>query len=248
MSDELFEKIVQDLKQIPSDIDYAISPFKVNEPLLDPKIFPRMTQLATELPNAYFWFTSNFNLATPSMLEQLSETPRLGYIWVSLNSLREDEYHQWMGLSLPKTIQNIKRLLQLNREKRFAPNIVLGRVKDGTPNDYRFILDVQALFADFELDTDYQIRYATRGQWMGFLETHEPPIPRWPCSRWFDLSITCTGEVAFCCMDGHCKQSLGNVNQQSVLEVYNNPAYLKLRQNKTPRGKIKGECHSCTYL
>lgn len=248
MSDELFEKIVQDLKQIPVNISYAISPFKVNEPLLDAKIFSRIDHLATELPNAHFWFTSNLSLATPSKLEQLSKIPRLGYVWVSLNSLQEDEYYQWMGLSLPQTVQNIKNLLQLNREKRFTPQIVLARVPDGTLGDQQFIADVRSVFADFEYGFDYIVGIPSRGQWMGLIDTDDPLIPRWPCTRWFELSITCTGEVAFCCMDGHCKQPLGDVNQQSILEIYNIPHYLELRQKEPPRGKVKGECPGCTFV
>jgi hypothetical protein len=248
MSDELFEKIVQDLKQLPSDRGFMISPFKVNEPLLDAKIFSRMDHLATELPNASFWFTSNFNLVTSEMFEQLSQVQRLGYIWVSLNSLREDDYSQLMGLSLLRTVENIKKLLQLNREKHFTPKIMLGRVGDNTPKDEQFFNDAQAVFADFEYGSDYTVQFTKRGQWMGFLDDTLPAIPDWPCNRWFELSITCTGEVAFCCMDGLCKQPLGDVNKQSVLEIYNLPHYLELRLKAPPRGKVVGECHSCTYL
>jgi len=247
MSDELFDKIVGDLKQIPYDRPLAISPSKVNEPLLDKKIFDRIDQLAEALPNATFWFTTNLSLATPDVLEQLAQVPRLGYIWVSLHSLQEDEYHQWTGLSLKKTVQNVKRLLQLNREKQFTPTIFLGRVKDNSPHDKQFFTDVQTVLADFEYDVEYKPAGLRRGQWLGFTESDADRVPDYPCIRWFELSITCTGEVAFCCMDGLSQYPLGDVNQQGILEIYNQPVCMERRRQIPPRCDEE-VCRDCTFL
>ena len=247
MSDELFAKIVSDLKELPADAPLAISPFKVNEPLLDPKIFQRMDTLADELPHAFFWLTSNFNVVDDETLEQLAKVRRLNYIWISLNSLREDEYKQWMGLELSKTVENIKRLIRVNRKKRFVPQIVLSRVGDGTGNDKRFVLDIASVFAQFKCGSDYLVGLTKRGQWMGFTDSKSPDISSLPCQRWFELSMTCTGEVAFCCMDGLCEHALGDLNKQSVLDVYNRPDYLKLRKTSPPRKDVD-TCKNCTFL
>ncbi len=247
MSDELFAKIVSDLKELPADAPLAISPFKVNEPLLDPKIFQRMDTLADELPHAFFWLTSNFNVVDDETLERLAKVRRLKYIWISLNSLREDEYKQWMGLELSKTVENIKRLIRVNRKKRFVPQIVLSRVGDGTGNDKRFVLDIASVFAQFKCGSDYLVGLTKRGQWMGFTDSKSPDISSLPCQRWFELSMTCTGEVAFCCMDGLCEHALGDLNKQSVLDVYNRPDYLKLRKTSPPRKDVD-TCKNCTFL
>ncbi len=250
MADELFAKIVEDLKQLPQDRPLAISPFKLNEPLLDPKIFERMKILAQALPQAKLWLTSNWALADEDRLQQLANVPQLGYLWISLNTLEPDEYQQWMGLELPRTLENIRRLLALNRKRHFVPQVILGRVADGTAKDLQFAEDIRRSFFPFQEGVDYQIGLLPRGDWMG-----ECPQGDWaakerlaelPCARWFELSITCTGQVAFCCMDGLCRHPLGNVTQQNMLEIYQQPAYRELRQLLPPR-RLVGPCVGCTF-
>jgi len=250
MSDQLFAKIVEDLKQLPQDRPLAISPFKLNEPLLDPKIFDRMKTLARALPQVRLWLTSNWALADAERLHQLAEVPKLGYIWISLNSLDPEEYRQWMGLDLHKTVENVRRLLTLNRRRQFVPRVILGRVADGTDRDRRFAKDARRLFAEFQEGKDYEVGLLPRGDWMDDCpEEHNLAASRLaehPCSRWFELSITCTGQVAFCCMDGLCHHPLGDVNQQSILEIYQQAAYRELRQRLPPR-RLVGPCVGCTF-
>lgn len=250
MSDELFAKIVEDLQALPQDRPLAISPFKLNEPLLDPKIFDRMKMLAQALPQAKLWLTSNWALANQERIEQLAEVPQLGYIWISLNSLDADEYRQWMGLDLAGTVENIRRLLEWNRQRRFVPQVILGRVADGTERDRQFLDDARRVFGEFQEGRDYQLGLLPRGDWMGdCLEEDSPAggrLAHLPCSRWFELSITCTGQVAFCCMDGLCHHPLGDVRRQSILQIYQQAACRELRQLLPPRCLV-GPCVGCTF-
>lgn len=250
MSDELFRKIVRDLEGLPRDRPLAISPFKLNEPLLDPKIFDRMKTLVQTLPQARLWLTSNFSLADPERLEQLATVPQLGYIWISLNTLDPAEYQQWMGLELDRTVSNIRSLLELNRQRKFVPLVILGRVGDGTENDLRFGQAIHRVFADFTEGEDYQIGLLPRGDWMGDCPDAAPPpvhhLAELPCTRWFEISITCTGQVAFCCMDGLCRQPIGNVRSQSILEIYQQTACRELRQLLPPR-RLVGPCVGCGF-
>lgn len=250
MSDELFAKIVEDLKQLSQDRPLAVSPFKLNEPLLDPKIFERMKILAQSLPQARLWLTSNWALADENRIQQLANVPQLGYIWISLNTLDPVEYRQWMGLELARTVENVRRLLALNQKRRFVPTVILGRVADGTEQDRQFAEDARRVFAEFQEGRDYQIGLLPRGDWMGDCAEEVSAaayrLAEQPCSRWFELSITCTGQVAFCCMDGLCRHPLGDVNRQSILEIYQQAACRELRQLLPPR-RLVGPCVGCTF-
>jgi pyruvate-formate lyase-activating enzyme len=247
MSDALFHQIVSDLRQIPSQIPFDISPFKVNEPLLDAQIFERMRYLTEQLPNAVLTFTSNFSLANEEAIERLSEIPRIDGLWVSLNSLEPEEYQQWMGLPLERTVRNVCHLLEVNRRKPFVSQIALGRVADDSEGDVRFVHAVRREFAEFESGREYQIAFLRRGQWMGHAKSSFTSFDALPCQRWFELSITCTGEVAFCCMDGLCRHPLGNVKEQSVLDVYNDPAYKEVRSHCPARCYVD-PCVGCSFL
>ena len=73
-------------------------------------------------------------------------------------------------------------------------------------------------------------------------------IPNTGCKRWHGLSITSTGEVALCCMDGESKYPLGNVTNMHVLDIYNQERYRNLRENIWSRHDAPEPCNKCTYI
>ena len=74
-----------------------------------------------------------------------------------------------------------------------------------------------------------------RGDWLGQVETPIEHVADVKCIRWFELSITATGQVAHCCMDGQAEWPIGDVTEQHVLEIYNAPDYRRPRQAITSR-------------
>ena len=242
MSDALFEKIVDDLAEIPGDRRFAVSPLKVNEPLMDPKIFDRMARLTDRLPNAILWLTTNLNTLTPEMLDRLAEIPRIGHIWISLNSMDPQQYRSIMGLDPERTVRNIHLLLDRHKESPLADKIILGRVASETPSDREFVDAVHRQFGD----GPYGVGSLALGNWCGAVPSRIE-VPSLPCARWFELSICCTGRVALCCMDGLCEHAIGDVNTESVLNVYNAPGYRKLRERCHSRREVE-PCDRCAFL
>jgi radical SAM protein with 4Fe4S-binding SPASM domain len=54
-----------------------------------------------------------------------------------------------------------------------------------------------------------------------------------------------SGKVALCCMDGEGKYVVGDVNNSSVLEIYNSPEYRKMRQYSFSRLSAANPCNTC---
>jgi radical SAM protein with 4Fe4S-binding SPASM domain len=79
------------------------------------------------------------------------------------------------------------------------------------------------------------------------VETTAGIVPDVGCTRWFDLSITSTGTVAHCCMDGQAAWPIGNVATQHALEIYNAPHYRLLRERALTRLEAS-PCRTCTFL
>lgn len=245
MQDELFMKIINDLKEIPNHIRYNISPFKVNEPLMDPNFFKRVEMINRELPNVGVRFFSNFNMANEDTVKKIGKIKNLSSIYISVNSLDVDEYKDVMSLSLNKTIKNIKILLEYNKKYKYVDKISLGRVGDGTFRDRRFIDSASELFKEW--NSEFEIQVLKRVEWIDHIENRDDKPIELPCNRWFELSITCTGAVSLCCMDGKCQFSIGDVNNQSVLEVYNDYKYKQLRL-KCPKRKYFYPCKVCSAM
>lgn len=121
-------------------------------------------------------------------------------------------------------------------------DIVLSRVGDNTKADNDFSDWVKNTYPFFRCEI-FQ-----RGGWIGQVDIGpEFQVPDVGCIRWFDISITATGTVAHCCMDGNAEWPIGDVNSESVLEIYNKPAYKKLRE-KTVSRKHAVPCNQCSFL
>ena len=52
MSDELIDKIVGDLAEIPRDLPFQLAPYKVSEPFVEKRLFAIMRSVNERLPNA----------------------------------------------------------------------------------------------------------------------------------------------------------------------------------------------------
>lgn len=241
MPDELISKILDDLTEIPPEVTFHISPFKVNEPFLDWRLFDVMRQINAKLPNAAITLTSNATPLTDEKLDRLQTIANIGYLWISFNDHRPGEYEKTMSLPYERTMERLKAIHARIENGEIVFPVHLSRVGDETSVDNEFCQWVKKTFPRF------QSKVFQRGGWIGQVDTTIGRVPNVGCSRWFELSITATGIVAHCCMDGQAKWPIGDVTNQSVLEVYNHPAYRTLRERITSRLTV-APCNRCTFF
>jgi radical SAM protein with 4Fe4S-binding SPASM domain len=243
MSDALIRKIIMELKDIPSQLPFQLSPFKVNEPFLDTRLFDILKTVNLELPNAKLTLTSNASPITAKALANLAQINNVRYLWISFNDHREAEYEKTMQLPYERTIERLDMIHQAVAKGSFAPQVILSRVGDGSPADVEFLQWVNSHYPLF------QTSIFQRGGWIGQVKDLQlnQPVPNVGCTRWFDLSITSTGKVAHCCMDGKAEWVIGDVNEQHVLEVYNTPLYREVREYAVTRFDAE-PCNQCTFL
>jgi hypothetical protein len=242
MSDELIEKILTDLTDIPKLVPFQLSPFKVNEPFLDKRLFDICAKINSSLPHARITLTSNSTPITEDKLDRLSEIKNLAYLWISFNDHRPAEYEQAMKLPYARTIERLATIHARKAAGRLPVRIVLSRVGDGSGMDREFCDFVAQRFPLFESGI------FPRGGWLGQVPGLQiGDVPAVGCTRWFDVSITATGVVAHCCMDGKAEHPIGDVSRQHVLDVYNAPEYRALRERTLTRLQAE-PCRACTFL
>jgi MoaA/NifB/PqqE/SkfB family radical SAM enzyme len=241
MPDALINKIIEDLHDIPQNLAFQLSPFKVNEPFLDTRLFSILAHINERLPNASLTLTTNATALTAKQLSRLSSVRNLRYLWISMNDHREAEYEATMQLPYRRTIERLRMIHAARADNRLALRIVMSRVGDGSTADVEFVRWVQREFPLFEASV-FQ-----RGNWLSQVDTPTAPAPRLGCARWFELSITATGVVAHCCMDGAAKYPIGDVSNRHVLEVYNAPEYRRLRERTMFRQDAE-PCNRCSFF
>lgn len=243
MPDSMVEKIIRDLEDIPKDLPFTISPFKVNDPLLDVRIFDIMGEINSRLPSASLRFFTNGSPLTEKNVDRLARVLNLAHLWVSLNTHDEDEYEKIMQLPLARTLENLDMLHRKKAAGEFPRQVVLSRVRDASPQDQEFDAFCKARYPLFSTLSIY------RAEWLGQVPGlfSSETVPAIGCQRWFEMSLMATGKAAFCCMDGKGEHPIGDVSKAHVLDVYNDPVYRRFREKFNTRAE-GSPCRSCTQL
>lgn len=243
MPDAVIEKIIDDLAAIPKHVKFQIAPYKVSDPFLEPRLFDIIAQVRDRLPNAGISLITNGTALTEKKIEQLSNFSNISNLTISLNDVDPVRYEQIMALPLDRTLARMDILHARTQISPLSFPIRVTRVDGEAAENDSFMHFVSERFPLF------QSIIVSRNDWIGEVITpgslHE--IPDAPCPRWFDFSITSTGEVAMCCMDGEGHYSLGNVQEQNILEIYNQPWLRNLRENLISRRLVQPPCSLCTY-
>ncbi len=112
MTDDLFEKIVRDLQEIPPHVPMRITPNVVNEPFMDKKLFTRLRRINEALPNTKITIFTNFNVLPKNFPDRIREVRNLAQINVSFNAANEAEYRRIMGIDFERTVDHLKRLMK----------------------------------------------------------------------------------------------------------------------------------------
>jgi radical SAM protein with 4Fe4S-binding SPASM domain len=145
-----------------------------------------------------------------------------------------------MGLDFARTCARLDHLHGEVEAGRFGHKVVVSKVEDDAESDAAFMAFARDRWPRFD---PFRIK---RDGWLGYVEPGSPRIPDLPCGRWFELSVMATGKVALCCMDGTGEYAIGDVNEQSLAEIYNAPGWRARRERMISRRGIH-PCSTCTY-
>lgn len=239
MSDELFEKIIDDLKEFPLK---AIEPFLNGEPLMDPKIIERMAHINRHLPDTKLRLYTNGYLLTPERIDALREL-ELDHLFVSVNTLNPDKYMKTMGLKLEKTLGNLDYLTDPVRKSKVARKITFRMVRmPNTP------LNEQDDFLTFCKEHGVGSFIVGLFNYKGAIKS-PMPVPNYPCENINRLDILADGRSALCCMDHEGDFSWGDLKTESALDVYNGTVARRYREIlRTGRRRKIAPCKGCNLF
>jgi sulfatase maturation enzyme AslB (radical SAM superfamily) len=246
MSDTLFDKIIAEAATIPPDnpVDFYLN--GVNEPFMDKKIFARVKRINDLIPHATLGFYTNMNALPRDFFEEIREVRQRTSLNVSFNAANEAEYQASMRIDFNRTVTNIRKFLAENREHRIlASPLILSRIATRDDGDDRFRAECPALFPEFESGVDFVLRVRNRASWLGQIDGANQTVPSLlPCMQWLNITVQCNGTVPHCCMDATGKFAFGNVNERSLLEIYNSPEFRSMREGALGRAAIY-PCNTC---
>lgn len=220
MSFELFKKIIDEYSS--STHTKRLQMNNMGEPLIDPLIV-RKIKYAKEKGIEQVFFFTNGSLLDKQLTEKLIDSG-LDYMIISLDGITKETYEKVRkNLKFEEVINNIENFMILRRERRAdRPKIELHitLLNENRSDEKEFVKKMKNM-ADY-----VSVTYAH--DWAGQQEaknieyiqkSHQLKLA--PCSNlWSELTILWDGRVALCCIDYEGKVILGDVNRESLQNIW----------------------------
>lgn len=241
MPDTLVAKVISDLGEIPRELPLTISPYLVNEPFLDDRLFDILRVINDELPNATIRLATNGTSLDERKLSLLNTVRNVAQLNVSVNQCHPGRYRAETGLSYRLLCDRLRLIHDGKQEGSLPFEIVLSRVADGSPADLEFTRWAAANYPLFNWALMPPV------DWIGAVPIMTPAVPDVGCLEWFRVSIAADGKVRRCCLDAAGAFVIGDVKNEHLLSIYNNTGSADLRFLKTSRIEA-APCCQCSSL
>jgi hypothetical protein len=244
----LFEKIVREVSG-PSHKP-AVHLHGFGEPMLD-ALLPERIRLAKACGIKHTYIVSNASLLSPEMSRQII-TAGLDKMKISFYGTDEESYNSTMRrLDFKATFQNIKDFLRIRKELKLGnPRLILQYLPTATNRN-----QAEAFRALWEPLIDKRAgdrlnitALHNYGGGRDYNQTGQKIVS--VCYfPWTSLSVLWDGRVVTCCMDSNGVKVLGDLNSQTVQEVWAGPVLTGVRNDFSKfRYEAYPACRFCDWV
>ncbi len=244
MSIKLYRKIIEEIKDRELDI-LLLSGF--GEPLIDKRL-PDFIKYAKDKGIKKIGIVTNGSLLFLETAQKLADAG-LDEIHISIDGADKHTFEKIrIGLSFERVVENIENLRTLKNKPHIILQMVVIRENEK---------QIKEFLKKFKNSAD-RIIIRQAQNWIGSIsldtQSFSPHIKQLkvsypPCHYlWTSLSIYWDGTVPLCCLDYDAKVILGNVNVESVEEIWKKEKFNRIRTLHIARKREKIPlCKNCTY-
>jgi Radical SAM superfamily/Iron-sulfur cluster-binding domain len=225
MSVDLFRKIVDECAEL--GITH-VRMHNYGEAFIDRKLVEKV-RYAKQKGIKEVGMISNGSLITEPVARGMIDAG-LDAINISVDAAGKEVFESTrVGLKYDKVIANIERLVRLRTETgRRRPKLILSFVRQNNSADEQAFIQHWSKVAD-------KIHVTDLHNWAGTLNTESDV--NYPCYRpWLTFTVLWDGRVSLCCADFDGKTILGDLNTQSIAEVWNAQPYRDARRQHLESG------------
>jgi len=226
----LFEKIIREVSSVSRKPVVHLHGF--GEPLLDESL-PERIMLAKAYGIKHTYLVTNASLLFPETARKIINAG-LDTMKISFYGTDEESYRATMRrLDFKVALRNIREFVRIRKElNKKTPKLILQYLPQETNGAktevfqslWRSVLDKRA--GDC-------LNFSSLDNFGGG-RTYNPVGERivsvcfYP---WAALSVLCDGRAVTCCVDYNGVQGVGDLNFQSVMEIWNGPVLSSIRRN-----------------
>lgn len=242
---ELFTKIIDEI----ADVDKTVRVWMVffGEALIKKKKTPTIFEMiayAKQKGLTDVVMNSNANLLDEQAAKDLINAG-LDAIYIGIDAFSPETYAKVrVGGNYEKTVANVIRLLRLKKELQVAHPQIFVQFVEMENNKHE-----KEAFTKFWNEQGAMVKIRPMVSWAGMIDAPNLVLgnnERWPC-YWAmrTMSITDTGKVVTCAVDLDAKFVAGDINKQSLQEVWNGKLH-ELRELHLS-GKFEELPDNCQY-
>ncbi len=248
MKFELFKKIIDESK----DFVYEVGLDLFGEPLLCPDIF-KMIKYAKEAGVNNTAMSTNAMLLTEDKAKSILSSG-LDVLVIDMDAFTKETYEKLrVGANFETVVKNVRRFAELKKVEEANGNmkpyailqIIQMKENESEINDW----------IEFWKDSPFHLHIKRFNTWAGqdkdiiALSKEEQRVrfgqKRRPCAfLWEQMIFASNGNVTACCIDYDTKLAMGNVKENSVLEIWNGERFKKFRELHK-KGVYTNICENC---
>ncbi len=229
MTDELYNKIVIEASLALPNLQTFI-PMLTGEPFCDKKIIQRIKFASAHLPQVTIQLYTNGSLLTFEILQQLKDVPNFN-LSISLNGLNPETREKVMGL---KDWTHVVRMAHYAEQIKLSYRVTMVAYPEIYPEEVQGFINVGGMALQYQSWAGQQYPYK-RNRWTS-------------CIRALShMTIRYNGDANLCCFDPFGKVSFGNLNKESIEEIWTSQKRQEyIVKHKEGKGNILAMCQSCT--
>lgn len=234
MDYELFKKCIDDLSKFDNNIKKILFHI-VGEPLLHPKIVDMIKYTKSKNVSNNLTLFTNGALLNPRLSRELIDAG-LDYIQISIEGVSDEKYLELTGtnISYEKILTNVAYLYCNSKDKCFISAKIIDcgmtqQEKDKFDEDFKNITDEHHIENVISY-IDESIKDTSLGVKRGLTTDGNIQVDKKVCTGpFYTMSIQSDGKISACTCDWSMRAIVGDVNNESLKEIWNGTKFNKFR-------------------
>lgn len=232
MSDELFIKILKEANK--NGVEF-ITPFLHGEPFLRPDFIEKLKLINLYAPKAKITVFTNASMLTEKILHELNSIYNIEQLVFSFPGGNKEIYEKVTGLDFEKSRRNIIKAFEILED--IPMRISMPMYEENVESEKDF----------YTLWNGYPCSAYKTYNYLDDVKGTLSETCYEQCDRAFrSMTVMFDGRVCLCCMDSDGKYIMGDISEQSMLEIWNGEEFVKLRRLHSICRNAYEPCSTCT--
>ena len=242
-----FSKIINEVAAYPAEIKQKeIELFHFGESLLHPEIC-EINKLASSKG-----LNTVLSVNAIELTEKIAENlikGEAGKIIVSIDGFDSESFLRIRGrkINYQEAIDNVLRTASLIKSLK-GKTLLVVRMIDLKQNSHKMD-DFKSFWEKHNIESEIRAFFPWGEEKMEELGEYEKYPPFMPCPfPWQYLVVQWNGDVVACCRDYNAENKMGNVNEESIEEIWNSRKYASFRESMINGTYNNTICQPCMKL